>query len=390
MRRALLAGLLACASPLLAAATLDVAAGDAAVFIHLEASGRASLAVSADRVGLAWEDNRSGAPRCHLGVKHRAEPAFRVFPFGRGECFEPGLSPLPDGRFLLIWEDEAGVGVGIVDTDGIHASALLAPAGGQGAVAHHPSLGAMAVWTAPEGRWRRLWSAPLRIDGLALSPGPAQPVDASPPRDDQSFPALAATAEGLALVWEDRRLGHTVIFASRNLHGQAWAPPRRVSANPSGQAAPGLGRGTGAMRPALAAFGARLAAVWLDKRDFLSGYDVYAAFSDDGGASYGKDGKAQDSFGDAIAQWHAAVAGNRRGDLVVAFDDERDGSADVWLTRWTVSGWGGDFSPADASGAGRQGDPAIALDDTGHLHLAWVERDAAGATRLRYTVLPPP
>ncbi|KAF0168773.1 MAG: hypothetical protein FD158_1210, partial [bacterium] len=163
-----------------------------------------------------------------------------------------------------------------------------------------------------------------------------------------------------------------------------------VSANPIGQAAPGLGRGTGAMRPALAAFGARLAAVWLDKRDFLSGYDVYAAFSDDGGASYGKDTKAQDSFGDAIAQWHAAVAGNRRGDLVVAFDDERDSSADVWLTRWTASGWGGDFSPADASGAGRQGDPAIALDDTGHLHLAWIERDAVGTTRLRYTMLPPP
>lgn len=390
MRPALLAGLLLCASPHLAAATLDLAAGEAAVFIHLDASGRASLAVSGDHVGLAWEDNRSGAPRCHLGVKHRAQPGFRVFSFGRGECFEPALSPLAEERFLLIWEDAAGVSAGIAGADGVMSGTVLAPAGGQGAIVHHPTVGPMAVWTSPEGPRRRLWSAPLHVDGLALSPGPARPVDAAPLLDDQSFPALAATAEGLALMWEDRRLGHTVIFGSHAGKDGTWSPPRRVSGNPSGPAAGGLGRGTGAMRPALAAFGARLAAVWLDKRDFLSGYDVYAAFSDDGGATYGKDGKVQDSFGDTIAQWHAAVAGNRRGDLVVAFDDERDGSADVWLTRWTASGWGGDFSPPPASGAGRQGDPAIALDAAGHLHLAWVERDAAGATRLRYTMLPPP
>jgi hypothetical protein len=72
-------------------------------------------------------------------------------------------------------------------------------------------------------------------------------------------------------------------------------------------------------------FGPRIAAVWLDKRDFLSGYDVYAALTEPGSLRFAKDAKAQDSFGDAIAQWHAAVAGNARGELVIAWDDDRDG-----------------------------------------------------------------
>ncbi len=123
---------------------------------------------------------------------------------------------------------------------------------------------------------------------------------------------------------------------------------------------------------------------------YTPGAYVYAALSEDGGARFGKDGKAQDSFGDAIAQWHAAVAGNRRGDLVIAFDDERDGTADIWLTRLTPAGWGENHTPPAASGPGRQTDPAIALDESGHLHLAWIDRSDDGATRLRYTVIPPP
>ena len=94
-----------------------------------------------------------------------------------------------------------------------------------------------------------------------------------------------------------------------------------MSGNPTGKQAGDLGRGSGAMRPAQAAFGPRIAAVWLDKRDFLSGYDVYAALTEPGSLRFAKDAKAQDSFGDAIAQWHAAVAGNARGELVNSYGE---------------------------------------------------------------------
>jgi len=84
----------------------------------------------------------------------------------------------------------------------------------------------------------------------------------------------------------------------------------------------------------------------------------------------------------------AAVAGNARGDLVIAWDDERDGSTDIWLTRLTAAGYGENFTLPATSGPGRQSDPAIALDAAGNLHLAWIERDASEQSRLRYTRLP--
>jgi hypothetical protein len=383
----LLSSAVSCAAPA-ADTPIDVAAAGPGAFIHLDASGRKSLALSGGLVALVWEDDRSGAPRCHLGLKGPGDAAFRSWALGRGECFAPAVAAVEGRRFLLIWEDETGVNAALAGTDGPGPAARVAAAGGQGSVAWHPRLGAFAAWSGPEGRWRRLWRAPLGIDGATLRPGSPQPVDASPPADDQMFPALAAGPSGLALAWEDRRHGHTVIYASRSGDGQVWTPPRRLSGNPTGKAQGDLGRGTGAMRPSLAAFGDRMAAVWLDKRDFLSGYDVYAALSDDGDARFGKDGKAQDSFGDAIAQWHAAAAGNPRGDLAIAFDDERDGTADIWLARLTPSGWGENLTLPAASGPGRQSDPAIALDEAGNLHLAWIDQDAEGRSRLRFSVTP--
>lgn len=146
-----------------------------------------------------------------------------------------------------------------------------------------------------------------------------------------------------------------------------------------------LGAGMGSMRPGLAVCGpACLVAVWLDKRDFLSGYDVYAAFSQDGGRSFGKNLKVQDSFGDNMAQWHPAVAASRDGRVVVAWDDERDGSADVWLSDWNGQAFGDDVALPAASGPGAQSDPVILLDDSGALHAAWLEKSESGGTRLKY------
>ena len=138
------------------------------------------------------------------------------------------------------------------------------------------------------------------------------------------------------------------------------------------------------MRPVLAAYGDALMAVWLDKRDFLSGYDVYGAISLDQGVQFGANVKVQDSFGDSIAQWHPALAGNRRGDLAIAWDDDRDGSSDIWLTWPQDKGYAENAAPA--AGPAAQTDPVLALDEAGNLHLAWLEKDGAGNIRLMYNL----
>jgi hypothetical protein len=386
----LLAVLLTLSPPRVEADALDVVVGKPGVFIHLDASGRKSLALSGDIVALAWEDNRDGMPRCRLGLKRVGDTAFRQHEVGRGECFEPALAPLDRGRFLLIWEDEAGVAVALADADGPGPVARLAASGGQGSVAWHPELGAFAAWSASDGRWRRLWRARLNIDGPRVEPAPAEAVDPAPPADDQLFPVLAATASGLALAWEDRRLGHTVIHASHSPDGRAWTPPRRLSGNPTGKAEGGLGRGTGAMRPALAGFGGRPGGHLAGQARLPFGLRRLRRPERGWRRPFRQGRQGPGRFGDAIAQWHAAVAGNGRGDLVIAFDDERDGTADIWLTRLTPAGWSENHTLPAASGPGRQTDPAIALDESGHPHLAWIDRSDDGATRLRYTVMPPP
>jgi hypothetical protein len=362
-------------------AALDVT-GPRNAFHHIEASGRQALAVSTGRVAVAWEDDRSGMPHCYLAIKAANAAAFNEIVFGQGECYAPGLAALPDGRFAAIWEDEAGVSAALVDAVGLGPIAHLAPAGGQGALAWHPQHGLLAAWSQPDGRWRRVWLNRLGIDGNLLSAATKWPTDAQSPKDDQMYPALAADGSGHTVAWEDRRLGHTVVYASRGQSGANWSTPARISQNQTGKAqGTDLGRGTGAMRPALAAHGDRLTAVWLDKRDFLSGYDVYAASAGADG-QFGKNMKVQDSFGDAIAQWHPAAAGNLRGDLAVIWDDDRDGNSDLWLS-W-LSGDGYADNVAAAAGPDAQSDPAIAFDVDGNLHLAWVDKQADGRSGIRY------
>lgn len=71
--------------------------------------------------------------------------------------------------------------------------------------------------------------------------------------------------------------------------------------------------------------------------------------------------------------------------LAIVWDDERDGTADIWLTWLRPDGrYADNVSPA--GGPGSQSDPVIALDEAGKLHLAWIERDEAGLSRLRYAV----
>ena len=116
------------------------------------------------------------------------------------------------------------------------------------------------------------------------------------------------------------------------------------------------------------------------------GYDIYAADYQAGNARlFGPNIKVQDSFGEYAQQWHATVAGHVSGRLAVAWDDNRDGTADIMLSWREGDDWSDDLTVPGAAGPGEQNHPSISLDDEGNLHLAWVERKTIGGpTRLRY------
>ena len=353
-----------------------------AIFPHLESANRQGVAVSAGSVGVVWEDNRSGAPRCYLAVMPGQARAFsREAQLSQGECYEPVVLALDGGRFLAAWEQDGTVHAQI--WPGGKPVRLSRAAAAQVTLARGKDA-LYAAWAEQAGRFKRIVVATLTEKRGVLAVQSAQPVEAAEPTDEQGWPALAVAGDGsLTVAWEDRRHRHTVPMVSHRSDSQTFAPPARLSDIASGSAPGGLGAGTGAMRPTLAPWGEQgLVAGWLDKRDFLSGYDVYAAF-DPGTRRFGRNVKVQDSFGDNMAQWHALVVSN--GTRVVAlWDDARDGTPDVWLSEWEGEAFGEDIAVLAAHGPGEQTDPVATLDSEGALHVVWLDRDEKAGTRVRY------
>lgn len=355
----------------------------AAVFPHIESANRQGVAVSGDTVGVVWEDNRDGSPQCYLAMKPAAADAFQPeVRLSRSDCFEPVVLALGEGRFVAAWE-EAGT---------VHARVLpggtalqLTQAGAAQATLAMRGEKLYAAWAEQAGRFRRIVVARMALQADTLVVKSARPVEARAPSDEQGWPALAVAGDGsVSVAWEDRRSRHTVPMVSHSRDGKKFALPARLTDIESGSAPGGLGAGTGAMRPTLAAWGTQgVAAVWLDKRDFLSGYDVFAAF-DSGTRRFGKNMRVQDSFGDNMAQWHALVVGDAGVGLVALWDDARDGTPDVWLSEWDGEAFGDDVAVPAAHGPGAQSDPVATLDAAGFLHVVWLDRDETTGTRVRY------
>lgn len=354
----------------------------AKVFPHLESANRQGVAVSDGSVGVVWEDNRNGSPQCYLAIKPAPAKKFRTeIRLSQTECYEPVVVALSAGRFVAAWEEAGRVhaqvvpgGAAIRLTEIESAQVTLAAGAGR----------LYAAWAEQAGRFRRIVVASLTATAGTLGVSLTQPVEAAAPVDEQGWPALAVAGDGsVTAVWEDRRNRHTVPMASNSSDGRSFASPARLTDRKSGSV-DGLGAGTGAMRPTLTAWGKRgVVAVWLDKRDFLSGYDVYAAV-DEGDRHFGRNLRVQDGFGDNMVQWHAKVVGNTSGRLLAVWDDARDGTPDVWLAEWKGDAFGDNEAIPAASGAGAQTDPVAVLDDLGQLHLVWLERDEKRGTRIRY------
>ena len=386
-------------------APVDVLEGKPGVFPHLDAANRQGLAWSDAWVALAWEDNRSGTSQCYARFKASAKSSFgQEVRLSAKPCIEPVIVGLGEGRFAAGWEEDGAVWVAAVQPGKAGAPRKLSQAeAGQISLAYDPRGGLYAAWVEHSGDHLQLHIGKLEVAGDAIRLARSAPVETQAPTEDQAYPALVVNADGsVVAVWEDRRFKHTVMLVAHSRDGEHFsAPYRLIDVHRSlitGPAAK-LGAGMGAMRPTVsrcgpvsmadpgdaAGPGPCVVTIWLDKRDFLSGYDVYAAFSANGGRAFGRNFKVQDSFGDSIAQWHAAVAANRQGRVVAVWDDDRDGSSDIWLANWTGKSYSDNVAVPGASGSGAQTDPMVFLDDGGRLHLIWLDQvDPDAPARIRY------
>jgi hypothetical protein len=353
------------------------------VFHHLESAGRRNVAVSGHTVAVVWEDDRDGTPRIYLSRKLPDAAGFDhdTLISGKGEAYEPGLISLGDGYFAVAWEEDGHVYARIAGPDHpgpIHQVSDILSAQVSMVLMHDRLL--LVLREQPQ-RFGRIVLYELKVnDRLKLSPVNNCAVDPVPPDDDQLYPVISVLDERIVVAWEDRRPGHTIIMANQSQPGNVctFEPPVRISEKPPQDRTVIYGTGHGVARVALANYGQLgMYAIWADKRNFQEGYDIYGA-QKQGSQAFGANVRVQDDFGGNYRQWHATLTGHPDGRLVAAWTDERDGNMDIWYS-WLEDGeWGEDLPLPGASGPGVQYHPTIMMDESGNLHLAWIERETVG------------
>ncbi len=121
-------------------------------------------------------------------------------------------------------------------------------------------------------------------------------------------------------------------------------------------------------------------AVWEDGRDGdLNDRDVYLRYSTDEGQTWGGEVRVNDDpAGNHANQLNPVVALSAGGDLLVAWQDNRNGDFDIYAQRYVLSGTtvitqGGNMPIGGTSGhvAGDQINPDIAVDEDGGFHVVW-------------------
>jgi hypothetical protein len=360
-------------------------------FIHLDSSGRRSIAVSRSGnktvVAVTWEDNRSKKAVVYVSYLIDSAKAFSkpVALSGSQAAYEPGITALPNGRFLVGWEENRKIRLRVVSPKQMgktiqlrsnNAKQLCLGSDGNRRVA--------AVWTEATGkpgatkhkrRFYQVMFAELDAKNLSVSKKSVRPVDNTKNRRDQLYPALALSQKGVVVGWEDRRHGSTRMHYSYADHGKTFSSYQWINALPRNPKIK-FGKGLGAMRMGFDTDGKNfVAAVWLDKREFSGGYDVYAAFSNNNGKQFGKNRITQDMLGANMPQWHAAIAVNPKNKQVVSiWDDKRDDTADIWYSVYQKDRWSDDYTIPGGSGEGKQSNPSLAFDANGVLHIVWLDK----------------
>lgn len=355
------------------------------VFHHLDSAGRRSIAVSGNSIAITWEDNRTGKPVVYAAIRDAAPDRFATVRVSSGnEAYESVVAPLGKGRFIFAWEQDESVFVRIWANRKLGLPRKLSRTTAS-QISLDVDRGVVhAVWSEKNGKHRAICYA--RLDASDFDKVSATVVEAGDPIDDQLYPTVIALRDRVWVAWEDRSKGHTRILAAASPDGKAFEKPKRINELGRGRRQIEYGKGPGATRVALARLSAvNAAAVWLDKRDFLGGYDVYTATTENSPSVFWPVRAVQDDFGKGVGQWHPAIAARPDGLLVATWDDDRDGTADIHLAWQGSGGWSANLSVAGANGQGQDTSPSITFDSNGHLHLAWVEREHGdGPTRLRY------
>ena len=360
------------------------------VFHHLEGAGRKHIAVSDDQLAVVWEDNSQADPQIFLTQKSISQVEFAkpVQVSDGQEAYEPAIAAVTGSRFVVVYEQDAAVYARALSKQGLSGAVLLSShAAGHASIASYGD-DVMAVWREkqPDGYALKVARIALNSDHEIKISG-TYLIEQETINTPVIMPSITLNQSTVCVAWEDRRAGHTrLLYSISDLVDVNFSAPAYLNEFYSNRNE--YDKGNGVTRVSMSGFGdGEVLAAWMDKRVGGKGYAIYSALGSNGGSEFGPNEKVQSDLGDELAHYNPAVSGNESGGFVVAWDDYRLGSSDIWLSFYSEdSEWGIDVTPAVASGAGEQTHASVALDSSGGLHLLWIERrDSDSPSQLWYS-----
>jgi len=222
----------------------------------------------------------------------------------------------------------------------------------------------VVVWTDSRIGDRNIYAQRYAADGLPI--GSNFQVNDDSGSVWTASPAAVAmdNAGNFVVVWTDDRNGNLDIYAQLYAaDGTPIGTNFKVNDDPA-SAWQGY--------PAVAMDSAgNFVVVWEDDRDSWKG-DIYAQRYAASGTPIGKNFKINDDQGRA-RQGYPAVAVDATGNFVVVWYDERNRNGDIYSQRYAADGTpiGKNFKINDDQGSAGQGNPAVSVNDAGNVIVVW-------------------
>lgn len=198
----------------------------------------------------------------------------------------------------------------------------------------------------------------------------------------QERPSVAVTNNGAVYVaWTDDRLGAThlrIRGAYSTDWGATFSASKELVAN---------GSTSGQDAVALASSGNRIFAVFLDRVSGAS--HPYVCVSTNGGKSFSAPARLDGTGDPGFPQSSITVASMPGGGVVAAWEDNRSGTRDIFMS--TVSSHGivtrSDTPVSDDTTGSYQSGPSISSDQLGNVYAAWLdERNSLYTVRFAYMI----
>ena len=402
-----------------------------------------------DRFMVTWVDLRSGIKNIFVRLfSFDGAPQTSVFKVDTTTTSDPRESPWigsdTTGRYIITWADYAPSFPTIyaqrLDSLG-HALEAKLRISDQGAIGerHNPTLSTnpsgafVVVWMDKRNLNYDIWARTVRSDGFPQQQASFILNDDSTGAN-QGSPSIATQSDGgFMVVWEDFRNNNSDIYLKRfNSSGQPLGGDFRVNDS--------LGYVNHGLPDIACNDSGNFVVVWQDERE---GLDIYGQCFDHLGNPVGENFKVNgdsgtdlhnspscdmSTSGDFVVVW-AAKAGSVQniygrlfwsngqpkdtcfkinddgqqvdhlgpkvsmdslGNLVVAWEDKRDGQDRIYLQRYNSNGvkLGNNFPLPGGSPSSARSDPDLDLNHKGEFVVVWIESEEVFAQRYNSSATP--